>query len=314
MDYVRLGRAGVKVSRLALGTAQFGGAVPREDALALIDKALAGGINFIDTADAYAEGRSEEIVGEALRVGGRRDQVVLATKVHFPVGPGPNDRGNSHYHIVRQCESSLRRLGTDRIDLYYLHRPDPDTSLEESMRALDDVVRQGKVLYLGTSHYPAWQIMEGLWISDRHALAPFVCDQPSYSLLERGPERELLPFAAATGFGVVAHSPLAGGLLTGKYRPGQPPPEGSRAARNPRLLERLDDRALRTTEQVRAIAEHYGATAGQVALAWVLGHPALTAAIIGPRTAEQLEDNLGAAELRLSDDERARLESGRDAG
>jgi aryl-alcohol dehydrogenase-like predicted oxidoreductase len=235
--------------------------------------------------------------------------VVLATKVHGKVGPGPNDIGNSRYHIMREVENSLRRLQTDHIDLYYLHRPDPDTPHEEEIRALDDLVHQGKIRYFGTSHYAAWQITHGLWLSDRHGLEHWVADQPRYSLLDRAIEQEVVPMAQALGYGLVSHSPLAGGFLTGKYQPGQAFPQDSRGAHNPdRYQAMLTENNLRVLETVRQTAKQHDTSPGNVAIAWVLAKPFITASIIGPRTLEQLLDNLAAAEVTLTPDEVAQLD------
>jgi len=234
MEYRTLGRHGVKVSRLCLGTMMFGGPTSEEESIRIIHRALDLGINFIDTADMYTGGASERITGKAIR--DRRDQVVLATKVRYPVGDGPNDSGLSRYHIFNAVEASLRRLGTDHIDLYYLHLPDYETPLEESLSAMDDLVRQGKVRYIGCSNFYAWQICKGLWISDRRGWAPFACVQPLYNIVNRDAEVEVLPLCAEEGLGVVTYSPLARGVLSGKYLPGGDLPSDSRAARGDKRL------------------------------------------------------------------------------
>lgn len=307
MDYRALGRSGVKVSPLCLGCMNFPDPSGKEESIRIIHRALDAGVNFIDTANVYNGGRSEEVVGEALK--GRREQVVLATKVHGKMGEGPNDRGNSRYHIMRQVEASLRRLQTDHIDLYQLHRPDPDTPMDEQLATLTDLVRQGKVRYIGTSTFPSWQLCESLWISDVQRLERFVCEQPPYSIFCRSTEREVLPFCREHGFGVIPWSPLAGGWLSGKYRKGQDLPAGSRGARrdwdmgSPEAQQRLD-----AVEKLVDLAQEHAATLSQFALAWVLDHPAVTAPIIGPRTVDHLEDNLGALEVEISEETRRRVD------
>ncbi|OUN01759.1 MAG: aldo/keto reductase [Firmicutes bacterium ZCTH02-B6] len=293
LEYVKLGRAGVKVSRLCLGCLNFGWVTDEAESIRIIHRALDAGINFIDTANVYSRGLSEEIVGEALA--GRRDQVILATKFSRPVGDGPNDRGNSRWHIMREVEGSLRRLKTDYIDLYQVHRPDPDTPLDETLSALTDLVRQGKVRYIGTSTFPAWQLCESLWISERMGYERFVCEQPPYNILNRGIERELLPFAQKHGFAIIPWSPLAAGWLSGKYRRGEAPPPDSRAVRrNWDLESELSAKRFAVVEQLEGLAKEIGRTISQLALNWLLQQPAVTAPIIGPRTMEQLEDNLAA--------------------
>ncbi len=301
MDYRMLGRAGVKVSPLCLGCMNFGDPTDETESIRIIDEAIDSGVNFLDTANIYNDGASETIVGKAIQ--DKREKVVLATKVHGPMGDGPNDFGNSRYHIMQQVEASLRRLSTDHIDLYQLHRPDDDTPMDEQLSTLNDLVRQGKVRYLGTSTFPAWQLCEALWVADAHGLERFVCEQPPYSILRRGIEREVLPFCDSYGFGVIPWSPLAGGWLSGKYRKGQSPPEGSRAARRDWPLETDKGRArLEVVEQLIPLAEDLGATMTQFALAWTLANPVVTAPIIGPRTVDQLRDNLGALDVDLGDD------------
>lgn len=292
MEYRTLGRTGVQVSELCLGCMSFGRRTDEAESIRMIDRALEAGINFFDTANVYNGGLSEEVTGKALE--GKRDRVVLATKVHGRMGDGPNDQGNSRYHLVQQVEASLKRLRTDRIDLYYLHRPDPATALEEELRALDDLVRQGKVLYAGTSHYPAWVLCRALDTCDRQGLRPFVADQPRYNVGCRQIEAELLPFCAESGYGVVPHSPLYGGVLSGKYAADAPPPAGSRGANEgDDVVRRLTDKNLRVAGAVTGVAEACGRSSAQVAINWTLINPLINSIIIGPRTMEQLEDNLG---------------------
>lgn len=308
MELRNFGRTGIRVSNICLGAMMFGGRTTPEDSAAIIDRALDGGINFIDTANVYNAGKSEEAVGAALAKNGKRQQVFLATKVHGAMGRGPNDQGLSRRHIIEQCEASLRRLGTDYIDLYQCHRPRSETALDETLRALDDLVRAGKVRYLGTSTWAAWQVVDSLWASKELGLNRFVCEQPPYNILDRRIERELIPMAQTYGTAIIPWSPLAGGMLTGKYRKGAPAPDDSRVAvameNNPRMAEmyrrRWNDASLGVVEALLPIAEGKGLTLSQFALAWVMSKPGVTSAIIGPRTMEQLEDNLKAAEVTLT--------------
>ncbi|MGH2545481.1 MAG: aldo/keto reductase [Actinomycetota bacterium] len=312
MELRVLGGTGVRVSSYCLGAMMFGpmGNPDEDECVRIIHRALDGGINFIDTADVYSRGRSEEIVGRALR--GRRDDVVLATKVHGRMGDDPNMRGNSRRWIVREVEESLRRLGTDHVDLYQLHRPDPDTDLEETMEALTDLVRQGKVRYVGTSAFPAWQLVEAHWTAERRGLVRPRCEQCSYSILVRVAERDVFEVARRHGMGVIVYSPLTGGWLTGKYRRGAEPPEGSRMDRartmGGRFAPRFDDsrpevaRKYDAVEALFTVADKAGVAMAHLALAFATAHPAVTSAIIGPRTMEQLEDLLAGADVRLEGD------------
>jgi aryl-alcohol dehydrogenase-like predicted oxidoreductase len=310
MDYRFMGRTGLKVSELCLGCMTFGNEADEGTSGRIIDRFLEAGGNFLDTADVYSRGVSEEIVGKALK--GRRHQVVLATKVRSRMGDGPNDVGASRIHIMRGAEDSLRRLQTDYIDLYQTHAWDPVTPLEETMRALDDLVRQGKVLYLGVSNFAAWQIMKALCVSALHGLARFGCLQPQYSLIEREIEHESVPLCLSEGVGIIPWSPLGGGFLTGKYTR-EKQPEGARLTGKTGPWENVWDK--RATERnwavldvVRKVAAARGVSCAQVALAWVLAQPGVTAPIIGARNLEQLEDNLSAADLKLSDEEMAELD------
>jgi aryl-alcohol dehydrogenase-like predicted oxidoreductase len=311
MDYRPLGRTGVQVSSLCLGCMMFGGRTSAQESYDIIDRALDAGINFLDTANVYSRGRSEEITGEALRRNGRRHQVVLATKVHGAMGEDPNAQGNSRRHIIEQCEESLRRLHTDYIDLYQLHRPQPDIPIDETLRALDDLIRAGKVRYIGTSTFAAWQLVESLWVAKELGLNRFVCEQPPYNLLDRRVERELLPMARTYGFAVIPWSPLAGGLLTGKYDRNAPPPEDSRfadMARNPARRARWTEGVFDVIEDLEPLAQEKGVTLSQLALAWCMAQPGITSPIIGPRTMEQLEDNLRAMEVTITDEDRERID------
>jgi len=311
VDYRPLGRTGIRVSPLCLGAMMFGGKTSPADSAAIIDRALDAGINFIDTANVYNQGRSEEAVGEALQRNGRRSQVILATKVHGRMGDDPNAMGNTRRHIIEQCEASLRRLKTDWIDLYQVHRPQPDVPIDETLRALDDLVRSGKVRYIGSSTFAAWQLVESLWVAKEYELERFVCEQPPYNLLDRRIERELLPMAQAYGFGIIPWSPLAGGLLTGKYRRNAPPPEDSRYANldaNPLYRRRMNDAIWDVIEPLESLAREKGTTISRLALAWCIHQPGVTSPIIGPRTMEQLEDNLGALEVTITDEDRKAID------
>lgn len=299
MKYRTLGRTGIKVSPYCLGAMMLGalGNSDHDDAARIIHKALDAGINFIDTADAYSRGESEEVVGKALK--GRRDNVVLATKAHLPMGDDPNQRGNSRRWLVRALEDSLRRLGTDHVDLYQIHRPAPDTDVEETLSALTDLVRAGKVRAIGTSTFPASDIVEAQWVAERRGLQRFRVEQPPYSILDRGIEREVLPVCERYGMGTMVYSPLAKGLLTGRYRKG-------RAADTHRAgfgLQHLsDERRLDVVEQLIPLAEEAGMPLAHLAIAFAISHPGVTAAIIGPRTMDHLDDLLAGAGTVLTDD------------
>lgn len=293
MEYKALGRAGVKVSPLCLGTMMFGGPTNEQESIEIIHKALDAGINFMDTANVYNAGESERIIGKAVR--GNRDKWVIATKVHGTMGDDVNASGSHRFHIMAAVEASLKRLDTDHIDVYYLHRWDASTRIAESLRALDDCVRQGKVRYIACSNFEAWRICEALWTSEKHGLEEFVCVQPLYNIVNRDPEVELLPFCEEYGVGVVPYSPLARGVLAGKYLPGEQPPAGSRAARKDRriLQTELREESYEVAQRLKPLAEAHGKTLTQFSLAWVLANPTITSVIIGPRTMQQLEDNLG---------------------
>jgi aryl-alcohol dehydrogenase-like predicted oxidoreductase len=303
IEHRPLGRTGVKVSPLCLGAMMFGawGNPEHDESIRIIHRALDAGINFVDTADVYSRGESEEIVGKAL-AGGRRDRVVLATKFHATMGDDPNEAGNSRRWIVREVEASLRRLGTDWIDLYQVHRPEPDTDVDETLGALTDLVRAGKIRYLGSSTFPAHAIVEAQWTAERRARERFVCEQPPYSLLVRGVEADVLPVCERYGMAVIPWSPLAGGWLTGRYRKGTEPPQSTRAERIPWRYDLTlpeNQRKLDAADALAVLAEEAGMTLIQLALAFVLQHPAVTAPIIGPRTMEQLDSQLAALEVTL---------------
>ena len=301
-----LGTTGVKVSPLCLGAMMFGswGNPDHDESTRIIERALDAGINFIDTADVYSAGESEEIVGKAL-AGGRRDRVVLATKVHGRMGDDVNEQGNSRRWIIRECENSLRRLGTDYIDLYQIHRPDPATDIDETLGALTDLIRDGKIRYAGSSTFPASQIVQAQWTAQRRGRERFVCEQPPYSLLVRGVEAEVLPVCQQYGMGVIPWSPLAGGWLTGRYRKGTDVPASRRAERIPQRFDLSlpgNQAKLEAADQLAVLAEEAGLSLIHLALAFVLSHPAVTSAIIGPRTMEQLTSQVDAAGVTLTAD------------
>lgn len=306
MKYTTLGRTGMKVSRVSLGCWRFGVETDEPTARALIDHALERGINLIDTANIYAGGMSEEIVGRAIK--GRRHDVVLATKVWGKMGDGVNDRGLSRLHIMKAVEDSLRRLQTDHIDLYQIHAVDEDTPLEETLDALNDLVRQGKVRYVGVSNHPAWKTCKALWISEMKGYARFVSAQPRYNLLDRKAEEELIPLCIDQGIGIINYSPLAQGLLSGKYRKGQEPPSGSRAARNENMRRQLTDENLERVERLATYAEERGYTVAQLAIAWLLAKPGVTSPILGATSIEQLDENLKGVEWELTPEEVKEIE------
>ncbi len=300
MKYRTLGKTGIKVSPYCLGAMMFGkmGNADHDDSIRIIHKALDAGINFIDTADGYNRGESEEIVGKALK--GRRDQIVLATKVHRPMGDDPNMQGNSRRWITRAIEDSLRRLATDHIDLYLIHRPAPDTDIEETLFTLTDLMRAGKVRAIGSSTFPVSQIIEAQWVAKERGLARFRTEQPPYSILDRGIEREILPACERYGMGAMVWSPLAKGQLTGRYRKGQEQPNSLRVQYFPKQM--ADERRLDAIEQLIPLAAEAGLSLTHMAMAFVMAHPCVTSAILGPRTMQHLDDLLAGAEVRLGDD------------
>lgn len=310
MEYRTLGRTGVEVSPLCLGCMNFGGKTDRNDAVKIIHQALDAGINFVDTANVYNRGRSEEIVGEALKHDGKRYGTVLATKVHGRMDDAPNMMGNHRRHVVQQCEASLRRLQTDWIDLYQIHRPQSHAPIDETLRALDDLIRAGKVRYIGTSTFAAWQVVESLWASKELGLNRFVTEQPPYHPLDRRIERELVPMARTYGLALLPWSPLAGGFLTGKYSRDSRP-EGSRleGRDDPRTRALFSEPAFAVLDAATRIAERKGCTVSQFALAWCRDQPGITSPIIGPRTAGQLVDNLRAMDVEVTDEDRAEIDA-----
>jgi aryl-alcohol dehydrogenase-like predicted oxidoreductase len=304
MEYRLFGRTGVKVSPLCLGAMNFGNATDEATSIEIIHAAMDGGINFIDTANVYNKGVSEVIVGKALR--GRRDQVFLATKAHGRTGDGPNDEGNSRYHLIKACEDSLRRLDSDHIDLYQMHRPNPEIPIDETLRALTDLIRAGKVRYIGCSTHPAWMVMEALAVSEKEHLARYVSEQPPYNLLDRRIENELVPLALRYNMALIPWAPLGQGLLAGRYNAGLPLPTDSRASRERGGIydQRFTQRAINTGEKFTKLALQFNKTPGQLALVWCKDQPGITSPIIGPRTLEQLKDLLPAADMKLSQEEK----------
>src|SRR6201996_5563464 len=300
MQYRTLGRTGIKVSPYCLGAMMFGGIAnaDHDECVRIIHKALDFGINFVDTADRYSNGESEEIVGKALK--GRRENVVLATKVHGAMGEDPNQQGNSRRWITQAVEASLRRLQTDHIDLYQIHRPAPDTDIEETLSVLTDLMRAGKIRAIGSSTFPASEIVEAQWVAERRGLARFRVEQPPYSILDRGIERDMLPTCERYGMGVIVWSPLSKGMLTGRYRKGQPSPDSLRAKYFPKQMS--DERTLDVIEKLIPLAQDAGLSLTHMALGFVMAHPVVTSAILGPRTMQQLDHLLAADEVRLSDD------------
>lgn len=302
MEYRILGRTGVRVSPLCLGAMNFGGPTPEPESIRIIHQALDAGINFLDTANIYVQGESERVVGKAL-TDGRREKVILATKLHFPQSDDPNDRGNSRRHIMKAVEDSLHRLQTEWIDLYQIHRPVFDVPQDETLHALDDLVRQGKVRYIGCSTFPTWMVMEALAISERYGLTRYVTEQPPYNLLDRRIENELVPLAKRYNLGLLPWSPLAMGILAGRYDKPDDAPEGSRVARiGAWAAERVTQQAIKAAQKLAEVARDLGLTSSQMALLWVKDQPAVTSPIIGPRTEAHLEDAIYVLEKSLDDE------------
>jgi aryl-alcohol dehydrogenase-like predicted oxidoreductase len=303
MEYRPLGRTGVKVSQLCLGCMTFGWKTEQDEATRLVDRFIDSGGNFVDTANVYTRGVSEQLTGKAL-AGGKRDKVFLATKVHGKMGDGPNDEGNSRWHIIRQCEESLRRLSTDHIDLYQIHRPESGVPIDETLRALDDLVRAGKVRYIGASTFAGWQLVESFWVAEKLGLNRFVCEQPPYNLLERRIERELIPVALTYGMAIIPWSPLAGGKLTGKYARGRPAPANSREK-----PENFTEGTWRVLEGLDKIIKGKGCTMAAFGLAWVMAQRGVTAPIIGPNSVAQLEENLAALSVQVTEEDRKAVDA-----
>lgn len=303
MEYRSLGRTGAQVSALCLGAMTFGWKTEQDEANRIVDRFLDSGGNFIDTANVYGRGKSEEIVAEAIS-GGKRDKVFLATKGHGKMGDGPNDWGNTRFSITRMCEDSLRRLKTDHIDLYQIHRPQASVPIDEVLRALDDLIRQGKIRYIGSSTYAAYQVVESFWASEKYGLNRFISEQPPYHILDRRIERELVPVALAYGVGIIPWSPLAGGKLTGKYRKGEAKPENSRE--DP---EKFNPRTWEVLEALSKYVNKKGVTMTAFSLAWNLAQKAITSPIIGPNSVAQLEENLAALDVNITEDDTVFVDS-----
>ncbi len=315
MKYRTLGRTGIDVSPYCLGTMMFGawGNPDHDDSIRIIHRALEAGINFVDTADVYSHGESEEIVGKALK--GRRDDIVLASKVHYPMGDDPNHRGNSRRWIIAAVENSLRRLQTDHLDLYQVHRPDPTVDVEETLSAMSDLIHSGKVRAIGASTFPASEIVEAQWVAERRGLERFRTDQPPYSIINRSIEREVLPICERYGLGALVWSPLGQGLLTGRHRKGQKA-DTHRSRGRPQHFG--DERKLDVVEQLIPLAQEAGLPMTHLAMAFAIAHPGVTSAILGPRTMEQLDDLLAGADVILDDEVLDRIDEiappGTDAG
>lgn len=310
-DYRLFGRTGVKISPLTLGTMTFGKKTDQEESARIVARALEAGINSIDTSNSYGKGVSEQYTGEAIKRTGKRSRIFLASKFHFQIDEtDPNEQGVSRRHIISQVEASLKRLQTDYLDLYQVHRPRPEVAIDETLRALDDLVRAGKVRYIGTTTFAAWQVVEALWASEKHHLNRFVSEQPPYNLLDRRIERELVPVAQTFGLALIPWSPLGGGLLTGKYTHGEAPPAGSRYADGgPGQSKRLTRAAFDVIEALKVIAAEKGVPLSQLALAWVVQQPGITSPLIGPRTVEQLEDALKSLEITLTPEDLKRIDA-----
>jgi aryl-alcohol dehydrogenase-like predicted oxidoreductase len=300
MEYRLLGRTGLKVSPLCLGTANFADPTPEEDCIAIVNRAIEAGINLIDTGNNYASGECERIVGKALSPNNNRQKMLLATKVHYPMGPGPNDCGNSRLHILKACEDSLRRLNTDYIDIYQIHRPSPDVAVEETLGALTDLVRQGKIRYAGCSTHPAWQVMEALMVSEKYGYTKYILEQSPYNLLDRRIENELVPLCKAYGLGILAWAPMAMGVLLGRYSSDKDYPADSRAAlRGGIYAERVTQKGIEVGDRFVKLAKESGVSPAQLSILWVKDQDGITAPLIGPRSVKQLEELLPVLEMQL---------------
>jgi len=300
MEYRLLGRTGLKVSPLCLGTSNFADPTPEKECIDIVTRAVGAGINLIDTGDSYAEGECERIIGKALSLNNLRQKTLVATKVHYPTGPGPNDGGNSRLHILKACEDSLRRLNTDYIDIYQIHRPLPETAVEETLGALTDLVRQGKVRYAGCSTHPAWQVMEALMVSEKYGYTKYCLEQSPYNLLDRRIENELVPLCNAYGLGILAWAPMAMGILLGRYSSAVDYPEDSRAAlRGGIYAERVTQRGIEVGRRFVHLAEETGISPARLSILWVKDQDGITAPLIGPRSVEQLEELLPVLDMRL---------------
>jgi len=299
MKYRRLGRSGLRISPLVLGTMNFGNPTDKGEAFRIIDAAIEAGINLVDCADVYADGESERILGEALTPNRKRKEVFLTSKVFWRTGTGPNDQGNSKHHIMESCDASLKRLRTDYLDIYFLHRTDFDVHQEESLEAFDILVKQGKVRYIACSTHPAWRTVEALWISDRYHYPKFICEQPPYNLLDRRIENEIIPMCCAYDLGIITWSPLAQGVLACRYEDATNLPKDSRGTLKEAYAERITQRGIEVSLELSKRATEKGCTPAQFAVAWVIGQPGITGAIIGPRDLEQFESLLPALDITL---------------
>jgi 1-deoxyxylulose-5-phosphate synthase len=303
MNYRQFGRTGVKVAPLAIGAMNFGNPTSESEATRIIACALDAGINLIDTANSYNNGESEAVIGRILATNGRRNEVFLATKGHNPTGPGPNDRGNSRLHLMRACEDSLRRLQVDHIDLYQIHRPDPSTPIEETLAALSDLVRQGKIRYIGCSTHPAWRVMHALMVSELKGLVRYVSEQPPYNLLDRRIENELIPLAQEHGLAIIPWAPMAQGVLAGRYADiAQPPADSRYVQRGGIYAERVTATGIAVGKQFAQLAQQAGIAPAQLAILWCMHQPGITAPLFGARTVAQLEEILPVCEMPLSDE------------
>jgi aryl-alcohol dehydrogenase-like predicted oxidoreductase len=300
MEYRLLGRTGLKVSPLSLGTANFADPTPEGECIDIVNRAIDAGINLIDTGNNYAKGECERVVGKALSLNSNRQKMILATKVHYPMGPGPNDSGNSRLHLMKACEDSLRRLNTDYIDIYQIHRPSPDVAVEETLGALTDLVRQGKIRYAGCSTHPAWQVMEALMVSEKYGYTKYILEQPPYNLLDRRIENELVPLCKSYGLGIIAWAPMAMGVLIGRYSSAKDYPADSRAAlRGGIYAERVTRKGIEVGERFVLLAKEKGISPAQLSILWVKDQEGITAPLIGPRSVKQLEELLPVLEMKL---------------
>lgn len=305
MEYRQLGRAGIKVSPLVLGTANFADPTPEDEAHRIVDRAVEAGINLIDSGNVYAAGESERFIGRALKASGNRDKVLLATKAYYPTGPGPNDQGNSRHQLIQACQDSLKRLQTDRIDLFQLHRDDPEVPVEETLAALTDLIRWGMVRYIGCSTHPAWRVQEAIMVSELRGYARFVSEQPPYNLLDRRIENELVPMCRANGLGIITWSPMAMGILAKRYLSMDFPEDSRAALRGGIYADRVSPQGIEVGRRFVALARERDISPARLAILWVKDQPGITAPIIGPRTADQLDELLPVLELSLDDEVRA---------
>lgn len=301
MRYRRMGRSGLMISELVLGTMNFGHQTDRKESLNIIDAAIDSGINIIDCADVYAGGESERVLGEALRRDGKRKSILLTTKVFLRTGQGPNDAGNSKHHILEACENSLKRLRTDYIDIYFLHRTDFNLPQEETLAALDLLVQQGKVRYIGCSTHPPWRVVEAMWLADKHRLPKFVCEQPPYNLLDRRVETEVVPMCREYDLGLICWSPLAQGILAGRYQTAGHFPDGSRATEKTIFAERITPAGIQAANRLNTLAQRKGCSLPQLAIGWILHQPGITGTIIGPRTMQHFQELLPACEIQMEE-------------